>query len=138
MAKLPEKVVKLFLIWATSDKPGEASNAKDLFDRELKKADLDMHSIAEMLLNGGDGQYTEEQMIEAYRRGREEERQQSIDTHSEPNWHKIARECAANSRVFRGDKEKEFITDMVRLTECGIELSEKRRTWLADIYSRIR
>src|SRR6516225_5883030 len=101
MARLPDKVIKLFLIWATSNQPGEADNAKRMLEQELKKDGLDMHTLAERLQN--EGQYTEHEMVEAYRRGRDEERQNMVAVSAAPaqtDWHRIAKLCLANKRCF--------------------------------------
>jgi hypothetical protein len=136
MTKLSEKTIKLFLIWAMSDHLSEAANAKTLLEQELKKDGLDMHAVAEQLRSGGG--YTEEQMVEAYRRGRDEERQKMVTTsNTQTDWNRIAKEVLANPHVLRNDKEREVVPKFARLTECGEELSDKQRKWLADIYARI-
>jgi hypothetical protein len=56
----------------------------------------------------------------------------------EPNWREIAAECAKHLGKLRGDREREFVQDMVRWTMCGRQLTEPQMKWLSSIYVRVR
>jgi len=62
----------------------------------------------------------------------------SIDALDEPTWHEIALECAAHENRLFGEREKQFVEDMVRRTVHGGEPTEKQAAWLRKIYSRVR
>ena len=62
----------------------------------------------------------------------------SIDALDEPSWHEIAPECAAHENRLFGEREKQFLEDMIRRTVHGGEPSEKQAAWLRKIYTRVR
>jgi hypothetical protein len=128
-----------------SDSEGEVVAAARALTRTLKGAGLDIHALADSIgaINGKT--FNEEDLLEVYRRGvadgrREAEGEPTFHNveHEEPTWHEIACECARHSGQLRGDRERQFVNDMVRRTVRSGELTEKQANWLRSIYTRVR
>jgi hypothetical protein len=136
-----------FMRLLSSDKEGEVVAAVRAITRTLRVAQLDIHTLAEVV----EGQpanvqkfFTEADAKEIYFRGIEDGRRQAEKVqgepifHSvgEPSWYEIACECAA--RPMYGYREKEFVEDMKRRLVHGVEPPEKQAIWLRKIYGRRR
>jgi hypothetical protein len=146
LAPIADKLGKL-IRYLSSDKDGEVLAAVHAIRRTLHSEKLDIHVLADGITganghNGRDRKYTEEDMVAAYRSGRDDGRKEaernggfySVD---EPGWHQIARECQKHVDQLR-DREREFVEDMVCRTVHGGELTEKQAKWLRDIWTRMR
>jgi hypothetical protein len=103
----------------SSDRDGEMVATARALARTLQSHKLDFHWLADNIGRGG-----------------ALDRREPLD--DEPTWHEIARECQRHPSCLRGDREKEFVSDMVRRTVRGGKLSEKQENWLRAIYARVR
>jgi hypothetical protein len=144
LAPIADKVGKLLRL-LTSDHDGEVVAAARKLNRALEQAGLDMHDLADGLANGerSSGLPDEAEVRKIYQRGyldgrRAEQEQQVWQLDDEPSWHEIARECQAKAHKLRGDRERQFVENMVRRTVRGGRLTEPQEKWLRDIYARVR
>jgi hypothetical protein len=139
-AEQTERIKKLVRM-LSSEREGEVVAAAHALVRTLRANGSDIHTLADSI---GSGKLSEADMQRLYGAGyddgkRAAERQQPARFYSvdEPTWHEIAVECAEHRRL-RGDREQEFVADMVRRTVHGGIPTEKQAKWLRDIYARIR
>jgi hypothetical protein len=124
----------------TSPVDGEALAAVRAIQNTLKNAKLDIHILADRIEQSK--VFSKEEAAEIYKRGVEDGRRQveqqqpvSFTSIDEPTWNEIAITCRDRG-IFRSEREKEFVDDMVRRTVHGGELSEKQKDWLRKIYAR--
>jgi hypothetical protein len=140
LAPIADKLGKLIRL-LSSDKDGEVLAAARAIGRTLNSEKLTIHDLAEGVTGGGT-KFTESDAAEIYRRGREDGRREAdhdggFHSVDEPTWNEIARECeAASGRL--NEREREFVSDMVRWTVRNGEPTEKQAKWLRSIYARVR
>jgi hypothetical protein len=140
LAPVADKLGKLLRL-LSSDRNGEVISAARAIVRTLGGVGLDIHALAENLVIK---KFSEADPLEIYRRGVEDGKRaaesenvgfRSVD---KPTWHEIAGECAAHDECLRGERERQFVRDMVRWTVRGGEPTEKQAHWLRAIYARVR
>ena len=140
LAPIADKLGKLIRL-LSSDKDGEVLAAARAIGRTLDGEKLTIHDLAEGLASGG-AKFTERDAEEIYRRGKADGRREadhdvgfrSVD---EPTWNEIARECkAASGRL--SERERKFVSDMVRWTVRDGKPTEKQANWLRAIYARVK
>lgn len=143
LAPIADRLGKLLKL-LTSDQDGEVVAAARKLNRTLENAGLDIHALADHVTNN---RLPETEVRKIYDRGfaegrKAEQQQRQVQVvngfDDEPSWHAIACECQAKPQRLRGERELEFVADMVRRTVLGGELSEKQEKWLRDIYVRVR
>jgi hypothetical protein len=132
---------------------GERIAALNAVDRLLKSDNLDKFALVDTIgkIPTVDFKYAMEQQAEKIRaeeRARakrvvQQEIQAQAFMSTTPPWHQIALECRARRelREFTGRNgetvyEKEFVDDMVRRTEFGLEPTQKQQDWLRRIHAR--
>jgi len=145
-ASIAPKLGKLLRL-LSSNSDGEVVATVRAIQRTLEGDGFDIHALAERIEEANGKRFSEADAHEIYRRGVEDGRRaaveerrgfRSIDALDEPTWHEIALECAAHENRLFGEREKQFVEDMVRRTVHGGEPTEKQAAWLRKIYSRVR
>jgi len=140
LAPIADKLGKLIRL-LSSDKDGEVLAAARAIGRTLDGEKLTIHDLAEGLASGG-AKFTEPDAEEIYRHGKADGRREADhDGRSrsigEPTWNEIARECeAASGRL--SEREREFVSDMVRGTVRDGKPTKKQANWLRAIYARVK
>jgi hypothetical protein len=137
LTPIADKLSKLIRM-LSSDRDGEIVAAVHGIRRTLQGAGCDIHDLANAITKpatkgSSDRAKTNGNTDKTTRTNGGHQQQH----HKEADWHSIARACQANPNVYRGEREREFINDMVRRAAFGGDLSEKQKKWLLDIYSRI-
>ena len=147
LASIASKLGKLIRMLSSSQ-DGEVLGAARAIVRTLANAGLDVHALAAGI-GADDKKFSEEEAREIYQHGvaegrwvAEQERSgpffRNVNLNDEPSWHDIACECAARGAQLRDDRERKFVSDMVRWTVHGGSPTEKQAKWLRSIYARIR
>jgi hypothetical protein len=144
LAPIADKLGK-FIRLLSSDRDGEVVAAARAISRTLQGAKLDIHALADGLVNGK--KFSEADAMEIYQRGVADGRRaaekvrpasfHNVSDDDGPPWHEIACECSHSNRL-RDQREKDFVNDMVRWTVRGGVPTEKQAKWLRSIYVRVR
>jgi hypothetical protein len=139
LAPIADKLGKLIRL-LSSDKDGEVLAAARAIGRTLDGERLTIHDLAEGLARRG-AKFTERDAEEIYRRGKADGRREadhdgafrSVD---ELTWNEIARECKAATEL--SERERKFVSDMVRWTLRDGKPTKKQANWLRAIYARVK
>jgi hypothetical protein len=113
----------------SSDKDGDVIAAARAIGRTLRTAGADFHALADHLTQVNDKKFSEADAAEIYRRGVEDGKREvengpmfrNVNIDDEPSWNEIARECAAHPVRMMGERERDFVKQMVRRTARGGE-----------------
>lgn len=135
-----------FIRLLASDRDGEVVAAARALIRTLESNGADIHVLADAIMQpSGLSESEMRKLYDAgYERGRLDERRagengsmfRNVNLDDEPSWSEIARECAAHPNRLKGEREKDFVKQMVRRTARGGEPSLKQANWLRKIYAR--
>jgi hypothetical protein len=117
LAPIADRLGKLLRL-LTSTHDGEVIAAARGIVRVLSNAGLDIHTLAKAVESNG---VNNREAAHA----------------SLPSWHDIACECEANQDKL-SERERTFVSDMVRWTVLGGEPTEKQQKWLRSIYVRVQ
>jgi hypothetical protein len=133
----PDKIKKMVRL-LSSDRDAEVVAAARAILRTLEADGSDIHELAEAI---GSGKLSEQDMQQiydaAYSDGkRAAENNRPAEFHSvSPPWHDMAVDCRDNDNGRLSEREREFVTDMVRWTVYR-EPTEKQQKWLHLLWVR--
>ena len=131
-----ERLAKLIRLLG-SDRNGEVVAAVEAIKRTLKERNLDLHSLADLVIKGEKRDApTKSDLRTAYNDGYQDGRRTAVDEMSD-GWHEVAQFCMIHSKILK-DYELSFVKQMLSLTERGRAPSEKQGRWLNSLHARIK
>jgi hypothetical protein len=135
---------------------GERRNAFAALERTMLSDGVTWTDLGDVVANGGelDGKYTEAEMLEfaqaaraegvetgirigAARTGNGSGKSNGDDHLTLPSPADMAEYCHGRSGKLKDTKQRDFIDDMLRLTQRGTRLSSARYSYLVGIYIKI-
>jgi len=138
LAPVVPRLGKLLRLLA-SDRDGEVLAAARGIVRTLQAAGADIHALTNVIETSADRKFSEADAHEIYQRGREEGRREAeahATTFYDPDWMRIAEECADSLRLT--PREHDFVQSMLEWISDGSEPTEKQAAWLKSIHRRVR
>jgi hypothetical protein len=130
-----ERIAQLVRLFGTP-KRGERANAWRALERTMESVGVTWSDIGNWIEHG-DGKYTEEEMLEMVAAIRKEERARAPQSNGHivlPEPLQMAEYCNARPGRLKSDWQREFIADIYRITQRGMNLSLPRLANLAKIY----
>jgi hypothetical protein len=118
---------------------GERVNAFAALERLMRREGITWSDIGNAI-EQDDGKYTEEEMLEMVAAVRKEEQARAPQSNGHivlPEPAEMAQFCHERRRRLKDDKQREFIDDMLLITQRARSLSLGRLGYLASIYIQL-
>jgi hypothetical protein len=122
----------------SSDNEGEVLGAVAGIKKLLRGAELDIHDLANGLINGNNSFNSEYE--QGYAKGVADAlRGRGFDTMVKvPGLREMVDVCLSRSDLMRDKREREFVVHMAELINKGRDLTPRQTKWLRAIYLRVR
>jgi hypothetical protein len=130
------------LLRMLSSSGGERRNAFAALERIMQSDGITWSDIGNAIEQGseGEGKYTEEEMLAFVAIVREEERARAPQSNGHivlPEPSEMAQYCHSRLARLKDDKQRDFVSDMVAITQRGMSLSLGRLGYLVSIYIQL-
>ena len=120
---------------------GERRNAFAALERIMQSESVTWSDIGNAIEHErNDGKYTEEEMLEFVAAVRKDEQARAPQSNGHivlPEASEMAQYCHDRRSRLKDDKQRDFVSDMVVITQRGMNLSLGRLGYLASIYIQI-
>jgi hypothetical protein len=120
---------------------GERRNAFAALERIMQSEGVTWSDIGNAIEHErNDGKYTEEEMLEFVAAVRKDEQARAPQSNGHivlPEASEMAQYCHDRRSRLKDDKQRDFVSDMVVITQRGMNLSLGRLGYLASIYIQI-
>jgi hypothetical protein len=141
-----KRIAQLFRMLGSSG--GERRNAFTALERTMQSEGVNWNDIGDVIANGhGEGKYSEDEMLEFAQAARAEGVEAGIKmgtaraSNGSGNGHltlpqpfEMAEFCRDRLSQLKDDKQRDFVIDMVGITQRGTRLSSSRLAYLTSIY----
>jgi hypothetical protein len=132
LAPVKERLAKCIRLFGSA----ERANARTMTERTLASIGASWTDLGDWIEHS----YSENEMLEMVAAVREEERARAPQHNGHialPEPSAMAQYCHARLAQLKDDKQRDFVNDMVVITQRGMSLSRGRLGYLASIYIQI-